>query len=91
MVAELIADADGGGTAESVFDDLDRVQQVLDHAGLRGPARGAILVRLRELLRVCEGTGNGQGLEQGDAVPDRLAVASDDDVFDFIGNELGIS
>ncbi|MEU6777533.1 KR domain-containing protein, partial [Streptomyces sp. NPDC046759] len=81
----------GARRFDSVVGELDRLAS--DLSALVGEAedeaRNEITLRLKALLQLCS-PADGPESEPGRAA-DKLASASDDDVFDFISNELGIS
>ncbi|MER6032199.1 type I polyketide synthase [Streptomyces sp. NPDC001851] len=82
---------EGARRFDSVVGELDRLAS--DISALVGEAedeaRNEITLRLKALLQLCS-PAEGAEPEPGRAA-DKLASASDDDVFDFISNELGIS
>jgi acyl carrier protein len=82
---------EGARRFDSVVGELDRLAS--DISALVGEAeddaRNEISLRLKALLQLCSPTEESEA-EPGRAA-DQLASASDDDVFDFISNELGIS
>ncbi|MFJ4673830.1 type I polyketide synthase [Kitasatospora purpeofusca] len=91
LAAELVPDAGPGpvpGLAE-----LDRLEDALDGA-LDDPAdRDRLAERLRGIvgrlgLAVTAGGGDGTA---ADSIEDRMDGASDDELFDLIDNELGLS
>ncbi|WP_067259426.1 type I polyketide synthase [Streptomyces sp. DSM 15324] len=83
--------SEGARHFDSVVGELDRLAS--DISALVGEAeddaRNEISLRLKALLQLCT-PAEGPESEPGRAA-DKLATASDDDVFDFISNELGIS
>ncbi|MFD9732761.1 acyl carrier protein, partial [Micrococcus luteus] len=89
LAAELVPDAAPGpapGLAE-----LDRLEGALD-GGVDDPAdRERLAARLRELLgRLDPAAAAGDGTA-ADSLEDRMDGASDDELFDLIDNELGLS
>ncbi|MFB6887800.1 type I polyketide synthase [Kitasatospora sp. NPDC056327] len=89
LATELVPDSGPGpvpGLAE-----LDRLEDALDGA-LDDPAdRGRLADRLRDLLdRVAPAAGGADGTA-ADSIEDRMDGASDDELFDLIDNELGLS
>ncbi|MCX4743061.1 SDR family NAD(P)-dependent oxidoreductase [Streptomyces antibioticus] len=82
---------EGARRFDSVVGELDRLAS--DISALVGEAeddaRNEISLRLKALLQLCSPAEESES-EPGRAA-DKLASASDDDVFDFISNELGIS
>ncbi|MEX5637803.1 SDR family NAD(P)-dependent oxidoreductase [Parafrankia sp. FMc2] len=65
--------------AESVLDDLDRLQAALAASPPDGQVRSALQTRLRTMLRTL------------DTPDDDLGAATDDEMFDLLGREFGIS
>ncbi|MET8541620.1 type I polyketide synthase [Kitasatospora sp. NPDC004799] len=88
LVGVLLAAGPGG--AEPVFGELGRLEAALEAARESGPlddaARAGLTARLQALLAAWGTPGPGDG----EAVAERLGEASDDDLFDFIDNELGL-
>ncbi|MDN3356249.1 type I polyketide synthase [Actinomadura sp. DC4] len=71
--------------AAPILGELDRLSDTVFAAGVDDEGRAAISERLTRLLRDLDGRG-GDGSVAGE-----LHEASDDEVFDFIGREFGIS
>ncbi|MCK9904757.1 SDR family NAD(P)-dependent oxidoreductase [Frankia sp. Cpl3] len=65
--------------AGSVLDDLDRLQAALAASPPDGQVRSALQTRLRTMLRTL------------DAPDDDLGAATDEEMFDLLGREFGIS
>ncbi|MFI2646046.1 phosphopantetheine-binding protein, partial [Streptomyces sp. NPDC018610] len=95
LADHLLAELSPGGARrfDGVVGELDRLASDLSAlvGDVEDDARNEISLRLKALLDLCgpaeasdPGTGTG-------GTADKLASASDDDVFDFISNELGIS
>ncbi|MGW1819889.1 KR domain-containing protein, partial [Streptomyces sp. NPDC002125] len=76
---------------DTVLGDLDRLASELSEIvpESEDSARGEIALRLKALLQLCSDAQDETVAESSAA--EKLASASDDDVFDFISNELGIS
>ncbi|MEU7673153.1 SDR family NAD(P)-dependent oxidoreductase, partial [Streptomyces huasconensis] len=90
---ELFGEADGGaGTDDPAAApgavELDRVQDYLTRLPDGDPAKAELAGRLRQLLRAATGAAPG-GEEAADT--EDLETASDDEIFDYIGKEFGIS
>ncbi|AXI75169.1 SDR family NAD(P)-dependent oxidoreductase [Streptomyces cavourensis] len=89
LAAELVPDAAPGpapGLAE-----LDRLEGALD-GGVDDPAdRERLAARLRELLGRLDPAATAGGGTAADSLVDRMDGASDDELFDLIDNELGLS
>ncbi|MEV4500196.1 SDR family NAD(P)-dependent oxidoreductase, partial [Micromonospora arborensis] len=85
LATELRRSTFGEAKATSVPDELDRLARILDTAVLNGPTRAAVGSRLRMLLdRLTTGSN-----EAGTRLPED--TSDDDQIFDFIQNQLGIS
>ncbi|MEV6802971.1 type I polyketide synthase [Micromonospora rifamycinica] len=85
LAAELRRSTFGEPTATSVPDELDRLERLLDTVVLDGATRAAAGSRLRVLLdRLTTGDH-----ETGVRLPED--TSDDDQIFDFIQNQLGIS
>ncbi|WP_146060023.1 acyl carrier protein, partial [Streptomyces sp. SM5] len=91
LAAELVPDA-GPGPAPGLA-ELDRLEGALD-GGVEDPAdRERLAGRLRELLGRLDPAAtaaDGDGTA-ADFIEDRMDGASDDEIFDLIDNELGLS
>ncbi|WP_431047767.1 SDR family NAD(P)-dependent oxidoreductase [Streptomyces sp. P1-3] len=68
--------------------ELDRLEAQLTAADPGDEDRDRIAARLQALLAQCH---DNQGPEDAAEVADEIASATDDDLFDFIGKEFGIS
>ncbi|QTD96713.1 type I polyketide synthase [Streptomyces cyanogenus] len=73
---------------KSALDDLDRLESALGDYSPQ--ARTRLSTRLRELLQQLGGGPARSGVPDAEA-DERVEFATDDEVFDFIDNELGIS
>ncbi|RKN10669.1 SDR family NAD(P)-dependent oxidoreductase [Streptomyces radicis] len=73
-----------GGTpgSSSVFDELDRLETALAATGGTVAARARVTARLTDIL------ARWQGQDEGTA---ELETASDDELFEMLGDEFGIS
>ncbi|WP_324197122.1 type I polyketide synthase [Streptomyces sp. NRRL B-1677] len=71
--------------------ELDRLASLLAEAGRDERTRAAVDDRLRAVMATWEAAGRDTGSGPADGPAGRLADASDDELIDFIGNELGIS
>nr|WP_265296535.1 type I polyketide synthase [Streptomyces sp. SHP 1-2] len=81
---------EGAPTAAPVLDDLDRLESGLDRLAADHPDRARIGARLRALAaRWSDRRATGEGEAAESAL--ELESADDDEVFDFITKELGIS
>jgi hypothetical protein len=81
------------GAAAAVLADLDRVARALPGAAADREERAELAVRLQDLLaRIAELDGDDdRAAEAGDGVEGRIGSATDDEMFEFIDNELGLS
>ncbi|XLQ74318.1 type I polyketide synthase [Streptomyces actinocidus] len=83
---ELLPD---GGTGEPlVFAELDRLEPLLSHVMDDGEARTKVAGRLRELLEKLVEASDDSGSAE---VVERIGSSSNDELFAFIDNELGLS
>ncbi|MFJ9615600.1 type I polyketide synthase [Streptomyces noursei] len=73
--------------ADTVVAELDRLASLLAEAGRDERTRAAVDDRLRAVVAGWEAAGRDTGAGRAD----ELADASDDELIDFISNELGIS
>jgi acyl transferase domain-containing protein len=71
--------------ADPMLREIERLETGL--AALAPDARTALAIRLHDLLLKL----NDVQQRAGSATADRISTASDDEIFDFIDNELGIS
>jgi acyl carrier protein len=74
---------DGGDDPAGMLADLERLAVGLSRSG--DTPRGTVVTRLRELVRRLEAESDGA---ESATVADKLGAASDDEIFDFIDNEL---
>ncbi|MEH1130817.1 SDR family NAD(P)-dependent oxidoreductase [Micromonospora sp. CPCC 206061] len=68
-----------------VFADLDRIESAVLTGSPDDELRTRLATRLQEFLGKLRGSGS-----DGDDVVDKIGAASDDEIFDFIDNELGM-
>ncbi|CAM5726172.1 Narbonolide/10-deoxymethynolide synthase PikA2, modules 3 and 4 [Streptomyces glaucescens] len=90
LAAHLAAELAPAGAASAVEDGLrglDALESALTGLAQDDPERALIQTRLRKLLAQCEGDGTGSA-DAGLTVADKLGQASDDDLFQFIDEEL---
>uniref|UniRef100_UPI001C841B37 type I polyketide synthase n=1 Tax=Streptomyces beigongshangae TaxID=2841597 RepID=UPI001C841B37 len=84
LAAEITPGDGTGGPGPAVLAELGRLEGAVRDAAHDDAARTALTARLQDLLETLRGdTGPGQ-----DAVEDRMG-STDDELFDFIDNELG--
>ncbi|MGW3014292.1 beta-ketoacyl reductase [Streptomyces sp. NPDC001219] len=92
LLAEHVQDAlFGAADAEpeaAVLADLDRLVGAISGFSPENAARGLVEARLRSILAELGGVAEG---EAKSAVSQQLDAASDDEIFDFINQELGRS
>ncbi|MGF1430820.1 type I polyketide synthase [Kitasatospora sp. LaBMicrA B282] len=86
--AELLPDA---GTPQSALAELDRLEAAVLGTGADGETRAAVAARLGILLaRLTGPEASAAGAGEEESVLQQLDDASDDDLFAFINNELGL-
>ncbi|MFF5587888.1 type I polyketide synthase [Streptomyces hygroscopicus] len=78
---------DEGTSATPLIADLERFEAALSTAEPDHAERSALAARLQVLLTKLN--GGEAGVTSAESVTQRLDAASDDDLFDFIENELG--
>ncbi|MCC9312001.1 SDR family NAD(P)-dependent oxidoreductase, partial [Kitasatospora sp. RB6PN24] len=77
--------------ALSAYSGLDRLEASLTELLGDETARARVTARLKDILSVLSDTaGSGEGDDDGVSVADKIQSASDDDMFDFIDNQLGL-
>ncbi|GAA0401726.1 hypothetical protein GCM10010357_23510 [Streptomyces luteireticuli] len=86
--AELLGSEDGGTTVLTAFAELDRLETLLSGITEDDAARTRVSARLKEFLTKLTGT---QDAADDVSVAEKIDSATDDEVFAFIDNELGIS
>ncbi len=95
FLAQGMFGGSAGGTAAApalaAYSGLDKLEASLAEILGDDTARARVAARLKDLLSVLnESGGSGEPGDDGDSVADRIQSASDDDMFDFIDNQLGI-
>ncbi|MFD9221104.1 type I polyketide synthase [Streptomyces sp. NPDC060064] len=81
----------GDGAGRSVHDELDALESLLSSLEPDGGERVRISARLQTLLaRLGEDRGE-EGAGEAESVTDTIDSATDDEMFQFIGREFGIS
>ncbi|WP_188295436.1 SDR family NAD(P)-dependent oxidoreductase [Streptomyces sp. CBMA156] len=92
LADHLLTTLPGGDDAgRSVAEELDVLESLIAESEPEGGDRLRVVTRLQALLARL---GDGRGAEPADgaaAVTDVIDDAADDDLFDFIGREFGIS
>jgi short-subunit dehydrogenase/acyl carrier protein len=85
---------EGGTAAQPVLSELDRLEGLLDSAAKAGDGEDAgaaqITARLESVLARWRDSRAGQTGQAGADVSKKLESSSDEEVFDFLGKELGI-
>jgi acyl carrier protein len=81
-------EAPDGPVGSPLTAELDRLENTLSGAAVDDDVHAEVTSRLQTLLWKWTGA---RGTAQAPTVADELDSASDDEVFDFIGKELGIS
>jgi len=96
-VAELlgqeitVAEAPAPGSL-GVLAELDRLEAAFAGETPDETVRAKLRKRLQALLSACDTAGTAAGTDSApETVADKLEAASDDEMFDFLGKELGIS
>ncbi|MEU1313164.1 SDR family NAD(P)-dependent oxidoreductase [Streptomyces cinnamoneus] len=80
--------AAGPALVDSLLASLDKVEQELNTKLSGGDARDRIVSKLQSLLAIA---GESGGSEQGPGSGSDLESATDDEMFDLLGKEFGIS
>ncbi|WP_251057301.1 phosphopantetheine-binding protein, partial [Streptomyces sp. ISL-94] len=88
LVTHISAELPGSQGASPVFGELDRLAEALAAAQPDSGQRARVTARLRTLLAAWS---EGDTPADGEDVPGSIESASDDEIFDFIGKEFGIS
>ncbi|MGK5728820.1 SDR family NAD(P)-dependent oxidoreductase [Streptomyces sp. URMC 124] len=95
LAQRVLKDLPGGtGGTEPVFDELDRLAAALDGAGADGVdnvTRTKINMRLQALLARWNGNEPADPGGAGGAEDDDLSSASDEELYELLDDELGIS
>ncbi len=86
LATQLLAEL-GASATPTVTAELERLEHALAVTDLGDDDRAEVAARLRSLL-AAYGDGTGDGATAAD-VTDAIEDASDDELFDFIDNELG--
>ncbi|MFD0278332.1 SDR family NAD(P)-dependent oxidoreductase [Kitasatospora sp. NPDC127111] len=95
-LADFVAGELFGSVAEepgtlSAYSGLDRLEASLTELLGDDGARARVTARLKDILSVLsDAAGSGEGDDDGVSVADKIQSASDDDMFDFIDNQLGL-
>ncbi|GCD47605.1 type I polyketide synthase [Streptomyces paromomycinus] len=91
LAEELLGSAPEAPDVLAAHSGLDRVEASLAGMMADGSVRMQVTERLKHILGVLNATaGTDDGDDDGASVADRIQSASDDDMFDFIDNQLGL-
>ncbi|WP_452672833.1 SDR family NAD(P)-dependent oxidoreductase [Streptomyces abikoensis] len=85
LVSQLVGE-DGPDTSSSLLAELDRLDSALTTTEPDALTRAAVSNRLLQMLEKWRG---GAAETAGTEVAERIGSASEDEIFDFIDNELG--
>jgi len=85
LVGELLGE-DSGSAQTSVLAELDRLEAALAAAAPDDIARSGVTMRLRQMLEKWQ---DEEPMPVQAGVTDRIELASTEEIFDFIDNELG--
>ncbi|WP_211831238.1 MULTISPECIES: type I polyketide synthase [Streptomyces violaceusniger group] len=88
VLLEEVTPADGPVT-EPVFGELDRLESTLSALGSEGEVRAKVAERLREFLNKLDDAP--ESVDATADVAERIGSSSNDELFDFIDQELGLS
>ncbi|MGK5642639.1 SDR family NAD(P)-dependent oxidoreductase, partial [Streptomyces sp. URMC 126] len=78
-------------SALSAYSGLDKLEASLTEVLDDEDARARVTARLKDILAVLSDTGGaGETDDDGGSVADKIRSADDDDIFDFIDNQLGL-
>jgi hypothetical protein len=92
LLAEHVHDTLFGATEvepeAAVLADLDRLASAISRVSPENDVRGLVETRLRSILSELGGMAEG---DPKSAVSQQLDAATDDEIFDFINQELGRS
>jgi hypothetical protein len=86
IAQELLGAPEAPAPVLSAFADLEKIESSVEAIMLDEVAASRLETRLRALLA----TLAGGGAAEDSPLADRIQAASDDDIFDFIDNQLGI-
>ncbi|MFI1770022.1 SDR family NAD(P)-dependent oxidoreductase, partial [Streptomyces sp. NPDC020800] len=90
LADEMFGSVDEGATALAAYSGLDKFEASLTEIMGDDAARARVTARLKDILSVLSDAGGSGEADGDDSVADRIQSASDDDMFDFIDNQLGI-
>ncbi|KUM82384.1 hypothetical protein AQI88_42240, partial [Streptomyces cellostaticus] len=91
LAQEMLGSAREETTALSAYSGLDKLEASITEIIGDDTARTRVTARLKDILSLLNDAGEPNEVgEDGGSVADRIQSASDDDMFDFIDNQLGI-
>ncbi|MFF7756318.1 SDR family NAD(P)-dependent oxidoreductase [Streptomyces sp. NPDC007971] len=90
LADEMFGSVDEEATALAAYSGLDKFEASLTEIMGDDAARARVTARLKDILSVLSDAGGSGEADGDDSVADRIQSASDDDMFDFIDNQLGI-
>ncbi|MFI6093899.1 type I polyketide synthase, partial [Streptomyces sp. NPDC051218] len=91
LAQEMFGSAAEEASALSAYSGLDKLEASLTEVMDDDAARARVTARLKDILAVLRGAdGSGEADDNGDSVADKIQSADDDDMFDFIDNQLGL-
>ncbi|MEU9993753.1 beta-ketoacyl reductase, partial [Streptomyces sp. NPDC048045] len=90
LADEMFGSVDEEATALAAYSGLDKFEASLTEIMGDDAARARVTARLKDILSVLSDAGGSAEADGDDSVADRIQSASDDDMFDFIDNQLGI-
>ncbi len=86
LASYLLAEVKGGGDGGGADAELGRLEAALGEIAAEDPRRQGLAAHLRALAADLEGAGSG---ENGDAELGRLESASDEELLEFIDEQVG--
>ncbi|MEV0376007.1 phosphopantetheine-binding protein, partial [Streptomyces sp. NPDC050636] len=91
LAQEMFGTATEETNALAAYSGLDKLEASLTEIMDDDTARARVTARLMDILSALSDTGgSGEAADDGDSVADKIQSASDDDMFDFIDNQLGL-
>ncbi|MBP2056828.1 acyl carrier protein [Streptomyces griseochromogenes] len=91
LAQEMLGSTTEETTALSAYSGLDKLEASITEIIGDDTARTRVTARLKDILTLLNDAGGPSEVgDDGDSVADKIQSASDDDMFDFIDNQLGI-
>lgn len=91
LAQEMLGSATEETTALSAYSGLDKLEASITEIMGDDTARTRVTARLKDILSLLNDAGGpSEAGDDGGSVADKIQSASDDDMFDFIDNQLGI-